>query len=228
MSRAQPSAPHSTCRHEVYGLTCEAFDALRARAGDQCEVCGRPADGVQSKALYIDHDHEVGMGGVRGLVCTRCNVILGLIDAGRVAPSDDARFYLANAWHLNNEPDESFFDRRAKQREARSALAAARMEARRRDAAEAERIAAERAAATAPVLQKIRTLCRRADRSAEAAKQARAVRDDLIREAVRTGTMTAAEIYTTYDISKSQIERVLRGNTSGAHDKAHATASDDA
>lgn len=56
----------------LYGLTPEDYAALMEAQGGTCVTC--PATGV----LDIDHDHETGL--VRGLLCRRCNVTLGLTD----------------------------------------------------------------------------------------------------------------------------------------------------
>jgi ABC-type xylose transport system substrate-binding protein len=42
---------------------------------DHCEVCKKPSDG---EVLRCDHDHETGK--FRGWVCSRCNIVLGVID----------------------------------------------------------------------------------------------------------------------------------------------------
>ena len=56
-----------------YGLDYEKILMLRRKQGELCAVCGSKA-----KTLHLDHDHETKE--VRGLVCTRCNIVLGLIE----------------------------------------------------------------------------------------------------------------------------------------------------
>ena len=64
-----------------YGLTQEAFDALRAAAGNKCEVCG--AEFKQRGDIHVDHDHGCCPGDftcgecIRGLTCKNCNFMLG-------------------------------------------------------------------------------------------------------------------------------------------------------
>jgi hypothetical protein len=55
-----------------YGLTLEAFEALLASQGGGCAICGR------TDADNVDHDH--GTGQVRGILCFKCNVAIGLVD----------------------------------------------------------------------------------------------------------------------------------------------------
>lgn len=61
-----------------YGLTPEQYDAMLLEQGGVCAICG----GVNQVAdkpirLCIDHCHETGA--VRALLCTPCNVGIGLL-----------------------------------------------------------------------------------------------------------------------------------------------------
>lgn len=65
-----------------YGMTLEQYDELFGRQNGECFICSQP-ETVRSKngkvkLLAVDHDHKTGI--VRGLLCNRCNVILGLAD----------------------------------------------------------------------------------------------------------------------------------------------------
>lgn len=59
-------------RERKYGLTHDEFQALLTAQGDVCAICG---NGQQQRALAVDHDHETGT--IRGLLCDRCNPLLG-------------------------------------------------------------------------------------------------------------------------------------------------------
>ncbi len=56
--------------HRKYGMRDVDVRAMRASQGDACLLCGEPDPG------HLDHDHDTGR--VRGLLCERCNLGLGL------------------------------------------------------------------------------------------------------------------------------------------------------
>jgi hypothetical protein len=59
-----------------YNLTPSELGRMVARQGGKCAVCG--ADFLDTKRRHVDHDHTTGK--VRGLLCQRCNMALGLLD----------------------------------------------------------------------------------------------------------------------------------------------------
>jgi len=69
-----PARPTSrdTYLRETYDITLEDYDALLRRQHGRCAICGRIP---QKMRLAVDHDHETG--GVRGLLCQRCNTGIG-------------------------------------------------------------------------------------------------------------------------------------------------------
>lgn len=67
-----------------YGMTPADLADLLARQGGVCAICRTPEPGGQGK-WHIDHDHACCPGKtrscgtcVRGLLCVRCNMALGL------------------------------------------------------------------------------------------------------------------------------------------------------
>lgn len=55
-----------------YGLTAEQFQALYEQQQGLCAICRQPPG---ARELAIDHCHDTGV--VRGLLCTRCNLMIG-------------------------------------------------------------------------------------------------------------------------------------------------------
>ena len=56
-----------------YGISPEDYERLFRRQQGKCAICGKEQT---SKRLAIDHSHETDK--IRGLLCTRCNVGLGM------------------------------------------------------------------------------------------------------------------------------------------------------
>lgn len=63
-----------------YGLTKEDFDRMLKEQGGGCAICGNPPTMKtrQSSVLHVDHCHRTGK--VRGLLCVRCNHLVGYIE----------------------------------------------------------------------------------------------------------------------------------------------------
>lgn len=56
-----------------YGMAPEEFDSLLVQQNGECAVCRSPDPGA---SWHIDHCHETEV--VRGILCQRCNMALGL------------------------------------------------------------------------------------------------------------------------------------------------------
>lgn len=61
-----------------YGLTPEAYDAMVEAQNNQCLICLASGEEVRSSRLVVDHCHVTGA--VRGLLCHKCNLLLGHAD----------------------------------------------------------------------------------------------------------------------------------------------------
>lgn len=59
----------------LYGMTLEEYDAMLEAQGGACAVCGGPPMG--KGRYHVDHCHSTGR--VRGLLCHKCNVTLGMV-----------------------------------------------------------------------------------------------------------------------------------------------------
>lgn len=56
------------------GLTVPEYEAKLAAQGGRCAICWSDCPGGKGR-WHIDHDHQTGQ--VRGLLCSRCNLLLG-------------------------------------------------------------------------------------------------------------------------------------------------------
>ncbi len=65
-----------------FHITSEEYDRLYARQGGVCAICQQPETALSRNGtvppLAVDHDHATGE--VRGLLCMRCNLLLGMIE----------------------------------------------------------------------------------------------------------------------------------------------------
>jgi hypothetical protein len=57
----------------AYGMTVEQFDALLLSQQGRCAICSE----VPESSLHVDHCHVTGK--IRGLLCTQCNVGIGMM-----------------------------------------------------------------------------------------------------------------------------------------------------
>jgi len=74
---------HATCKRlRIYGLSQIAFDILLNKQGGVCAICKKAEK--NGRELSVDHDHVTGK--VRGLLCKKCNSVLGYIaDDSKIA-----------------------------------------------------------------------------------------------------------------------------------------------
>ena len=72
---------------KVYGITLSDYDDMFIKQNGTCAICHLPQTDSRKNRLCVDHDHTTGE--VRGLLCSTCNVGIGLL-------KDDERL-LSNA-----------------------------------------------------------------------------------------------------------------------------------
>ncbi len=64
------------CIKNTYGLTLKQYDQMLDAQDGTCKICNKVnRDG---RRLYIDHNHETNE--VRGLLCHKCNSLLGFVN----------------------------------------------------------------------------------------------------------------------------------------------------
>lgn len=59
-----------------YGITLNQYNWLREQQNYCCAICGE-SEAKYEKKLVVDHDHETGK--IRKLLCTNCNVGIGML-----------------------------------------------------------------------------------------------------------------------------------------------------
>ena len=76
-------------RQYLYGITPEQFAERLESQGGRCAICRTDTPGGKG-GWHVDHDHVTGV--IRGLLCHRCNLMLGN------AADDPARLRAAVAY----------------------------------------------------------------------------------------------------------------------------------
>jgi hypothetical protein len=62
-------------RKRRYGIDKEAWDAMYLEQQGCCKICGKA---VASNSIHTDHCHKTGT--VRGLLCQKCNMGIGMLN----------------------------------------------------------------------------------------------------------------------------------------------------
>lgn len=78
-------------RRANYGISDEQYDEMLDRQEGKCAICKLPPDPNARQGLGVDHSHVTGA--VRGLLCSTCNVALGMLN-------DDAALIRVAATYL--------------------------------------------------------------------------------------------------------------------------------
>jgi hypothetical protein len=61
----------------TYGLTPLAYKTMYEAQGGCCKICSIKEKHAPNQRLCVDHDHDTGV--VRGLLCSKCNAAIGLL-----------------------------------------------------------------------------------------------------------------------------------------------------
>jgi hypothetical protein len=62
----------------MYGLTPEDWERMLREQAGGCAICGAGVSDRRWARLHVDHCHVTGV--VRGLLCSNCNIGLGMFD----------------------------------------------------------------------------------------------------------------------------------------------------
>jgi hypothetical protein len=82
-SKCKPCNEHIKYKSHIkrtYGVTYEQYTLLAEKQEHKCAICGsEESNSVRTSGkLFVDHCHKTGA--VRGLLCSKCNHGLGLLD----------------------------------------------------------------------------------------------------------------------------------------------------
>ena len=64
-------------RKLLYGIDSGSINSMLEEQGHACAICETQFDYSEHRATHIDHDHRTGK--VRGILCKRCNVAIGML-----------------------------------------------------------------------------------------------------------------------------------------------------
>jgi hypothetical protein len=83
-SQCRPCREHIKWKSFIirtYGITAEDYYNMLANQDNKCALCGSEEvnnSRITSGKLFIDHCHDTGK--VRGLLCSKCNHAIGLLN----------------------------------------------------------------------------------------------------------------------------------------------------
>lgn len=82
-----------------YGLTPEQFDSMLKACDGRCQICKVVLSEITNESVCIDHDHQTGA--VRGVICNRCNRMVGLAHDNPAILQQAARYLKKAALSLS-------------------------------------------------------------------------------------------------------------------------------
>jgi len=73
--RKNPDAWHSAKLRQMYGLTAQEYIQMFESQNGKCLICKQAE--MHRRRLSVDHEHRTKK--VRGLLCVKCNAVLGQV-----------------------------------------------------------------------------------------------------------------------------------------------------
>jgi len=58
-----------------HGITLDEYNAMIDKQGGACAICKEKFHDRHGMGVHVDHDHKTGK--VRGILCRKCNLLLG-------------------------------------------------------------------------------------------------------------------------------------------------------
>lgn len=79
-NKNNPEKLMATNLRKMYGITISDYEMMVEQQKNLCAICFQPETSIhprtkEIKKLSVDHNHDTGK--VRGLLCTRCNCMIG-------------------------------------------------------------------------------------------------------------------------------------------------------
>ena len=65
---------------KTYGLTLEDFIKILENQNSLCGICKKDLTKLSPKSVHIDHCHNSTDLKIRGILCNKCNMALGLLN----------------------------------------------------------------------------------------------------------------------------------------------------
>jgi hypothetical protein len=75
LKRQRPEAEREQRMKREYGITTKDYEAMVEAQNNECAICFASGEQERNSKLVIDHCHASGK--VRGLLCNKCNLLLG-------------------------------------------------------------------------------------------------------------------------------------------------------
>jgi hypothetical protein len=75
LKKPDPDMQREQRMKREYGITIQDYEAMVKAQNNECAICFASGDQERNRRLVIDHCHASGK--VRGLLCNKCNLLLG-------------------------------------------------------------------------------------------------------------------------------------------------------